>query len=158
VIDVATLLTCAIPMAWDQLRVIRRNTHARLAHYGDAVGSVCAMAAVELVENAIKYGEQVDGLANGSFDLDDREGQIRITVRSGCCRRDHVEEIARRLRSIREVPDRGELFRARAMELLMDPQQTGGLGLYRVAFEGGFDLEYEYDEHRLTMIATRRAG
>lgn len=154
--NTAILLACELPGEWEQVRAIRKTTKQRLAHYGEAVSSACAMVAAELVENALKYGEPVEGLVSGQYCLEDRDGEVRITVLSGCTRPAKIAELARHLQRIREVEDKGTLYEERARELLLDETQSGGLGLYRIAFEGQFHLGHDYRDQRLAMIATRR--
>lgn len=153
-----TLLTCEIPAVWEQACGIWVETQLRLAHHGEDVSSASAMVAAELVENAVKHGEEVPGLPRPIYQLEDGGGEIRMTVISGCRRPERIAVLAGRLRRIREASDHAALYEQRATELLADETQVGGLGLYRVAFEGGFALDHDYRDQRLAVVATRRAG
>ena len=54
--------------------------------------------------------------------------------------------------------DKQALYLARLEELLANAEESGKLGIYRIGFEGGFDLQLDYTNHVVTVTATRKAN
>jgi len=116
------------------------------------------MASSELVENAIKYGESVPGAKAAMFVLDATAESLSIRVINGSTNRQGVAELERRVRELRQTPDKEALYLARVGELLADEEENGNLGIYRIGFEGGFELELDYTNQVVTVTATRNAN
>jgi hypothetical protein len=113
------------------------------------------MVSSELVENAVKYGEEVRAAPSISLSLALTHEKLIITVRNGCDDPAGAKELERRIREISEAPDKSALYMARLEQLLADPLDSGRLGLYRIAFEGQFDLQFDYADKVVSIIATR---
>jgi hypothetical protein len=156
----ARLISCEIPAGWDHVRSLRKDTRLRLAPYGQTLSRAGAMVGSELADNAVRHGERLPGSPSGAYVLEEcglqAGAEIRITVLSRCGRPDVIERLAARLQRIRDEPDRRALYEERALELLGDPDLRGGLGLYRIACEGGFSLHHRYSNGLLTVIASRQ--
>ena len=113
------------------------------------------MTASELVENAVKYGEDVPAARCISFALTVDDETIRIEVSNGSTDKDGVRNLQSRVNEIARTPDKAALYVARLEKLLIEPAENGNLGLYRIAFEGQFDLACRYVDEVVTVTATR---
>ncbi len=150
------LYSTSIEPLWSKARDIRSAVGELLMHYPTQLRSAAMMAASELVENAIKFGEKVPSAPSIFFTLSAQDDELRIETRNGCTKPALVDELAARLDRLAQVADKSSLYIARLEELLADPDDTGRLGLYRIAFEGEFELEYCYRDEVVTVTALRR--
>ena len=141
---------------WLNVRRIRHEVGNLLESCSPDLRSSAMMTASELVENAIKYGEGVPASENVSFHLEASDEGIRIEVANGSTNKQGVCELERRIREITTVEDKQALYVARLSELLSHPGDSGKLGIYRIGFEGGFDLRVDYTDHVVTVTATRK--
>jgi hypothetical protein len=113
------------------------------------------MTASELVENAIKYGESVPGAPTVTFALEATGRRLSIRVINGSTNTLGVAELERRVKDLASAPNKEALYLARLEQLLEHAEDSGKLGLYRIGFEGGFDLAFDYRNDVVTMTATR---
>jgi hypothetical protein len=145
----------SLPLAWHYIRDIRKRVGEALSDSDSELRNATMMVASELVENAVKYGEDVVGatsiLFSCSFDAD----HVRMVVKNGCTDTHAIRKLEQRIQQIADSPDKEALYMARLEELLEDPTESGKLGLYRVAFEGRFDLNATYSDRVVAVTATR---
>jgi len=104
---------------------------------GDAADGL-AMAAAELVENAVKYGEWRGGGTVGVV-LVVEEQAARVAVENPLTDAARLEA---HLAWLRSFPSAQEAYRARIRQIAESNDATrGGLGLVRVAAEAGCTVE-----------------
>ncbi len=142
---------------WPNVRKIRQEVSAVLDSCSPRLRDAAVMTASELVENAIKYGESVPGAPSVTFSLYVEAGQLRIRVVNGSTNAAGVAELARRVRELASATDKQTLYMARLEELLAHSDESGKLGVYRIGFEGGFELACDYTNSVVTVTATRNA-
>ena len=116
------------------------------------------MTSSELVENAIKYGESVPAAETVTFSSKRRRSGCRIRVVNGSTNAPGVAELQRRVQELRGADDKQALYLARLEELLAQADESGKLGIYRIGFEGGFDLQLDYTNNVVTVTATRKSN
>jgi anti-sigma regulatory factor (Ser/Thr protein kinase) len=144
-----------LPHAWQYIRTIRAQVRDALKDCDSARRAAAVMTASELLENAIKYGEDLPGASSISFALTAEGEWVCIEVSNGSADREGIRELQRRVDDVARASDRAALYMARLEELLAKPTESGRLGLYRIAFEGQFDLQCRYTDNLVTVIATR---
>jgi len=149
------LVSSSLPHTWDHIRTIRKQVGEALKDSDPNLCSAAMMVVSELMENAVKYGEGVPSAPNISLSLSMGANKLVISVRNGCGDAPAVKALEQRIREIAEAPDKSALYMERLEQLLADPLDTGKLGLYRIAFEGEFDLQFDYADKVVTIIATR---
>jgi hypothetical protein len=150
-----TSIGVRVPHTWSHVRIIRERVGEELLGAGPALRSAAMMTASELTENAVKYGEDVPAAAHVAFDMWLDESRVTIRVSNGTRDKLGVRELQRRVNEVRNAPDKAALYTARLEELLVKPSESGKLGIYRIAFEGGFGLQCEYADDVVTVTATR---
>ncbi len=142
---------------WADIERLRASVQNCLMAVFTDVGGVNALAMVtgELLENAVKYGHW--GSDGGVFRLrvsGDRR-QAAVTVENPVD--DGAEGPARveaTLRWLGRFQDAGAAYQARLLEVAAAPRGTsGGLGLARVAYEGGCRLRAERAPNTLRVTA-----
>jgi hypothetical protein len=140
---------------WPNVREIRERVDAVLERCPAQLRSAAVMTSSELVENAVKYGESVPAAKDVTFALEATYGRLSIRVANGSTNAAGVAELQRRVAEMRAAADKKALYLARLEEILMNPEDTDRLGIYRIGFEGGFDLELAYADDVVTITATR---
>jgi hypothetical protein len=145
----------SLPHTWDHIRQIRGTVGEALKDAEPSLRAAAIMVTSELVENAVKYGEGVPAAPQISVSLEMGTSAIVIKVMNGSADPSAVDVLARRVDEIMSAPDKSALYMARLEELLAEPTETGRLGLYRIAFEGEFDIDFRYANQVVTMTATR---
>jgi hypothetical protein len=142
---------------WPNVRKIRQEVSAVLESWSSQLREAAVMTASELVENAIKYGETVPAAPSVTFSLEAHPGRLQIRVVNGSTNVSGVGELSRRVDELARATDRQALYLARLEQLLAHPDDSGKLGVYRIGFEGGFDLACDYTNSVVTVTATRNA-
>ncbi|HEX6272821.1 MAG TPA: hypothetical protein VFZ53_07275 [Polyangiaceae bacterium] len=148
-------LKVTIEPVWPTIRKIRQQVGEALAAFPTSVKNAATMAASELTENAIKYGESVAAADSISFKFERYDEQIRIEVANGCTNMNAVHELLECIQQIAEAPDKEALYFARVQRLLENQNESGKLGLYRIALEGQFSLYGRYEDEVVIVAATR---
>jgi hypothetical protein len=148
-------LKISVPSLWDLVRDVRSSVANTLHDADPDLREAAVMAASELVENAIKYGQTVAGHKEATLEVHCEPSRLVIHIRSGVRSPDAAESMLGRLRAIREAKDKNALYIARLRDLMRQPQGASQLGLYRIAAEGGFELDGRIDGDVLHITATR---
>jgi hypothetical protein len=149
------LINMSLPHTWDHIRKIRKSVGEALEDREPALRSAAMMVTSELVENAIKYGQDVPAAPQISLVLSFDHDELRIAVSNGSTDLAGIGELERRVTEIVQAPDKATLYMTRLEELLAQPLESGKLGLYRIAFEGQFELLFNYANDVVTITATR---
>lgn len=145
-----------IPVVRPRTSEVRHAVDQAMAAYAEPLRRAAQMVASELVENAIKYGQHTPELAPIRFVLSLSEQDVTIEVANDIDDRAALAILEARVAAINESADREELLLNRMQEIIDRSTQDSQLGLYRIASEGGFHLEYSYNVSVLTVRATRK--
>lgn len=148
-------LTLEIPATWQFVRNVRRLVEEVLADQPEPVRYAAAMVATELVGNAIKYGEQTPTAPNAKFSISVSNSQVLIEVTNGLKSQERLHEVQRRVEQMTQSQNREQFYLKRLQELLSGSSHGSQLGLYRIGYEGDFNLSFSYDNQVLTVRATR---
>ena len=152
-------LSIAIDPIWGTVREIRAKVSALLTPYSTELRLAATMTASELLENAIKYGESVARAPRIVFSLGLADGIIRIETVNGCNDHENVQRLQARLHRLATTEDPKALYLNSIEELLALASAAtsggSGLGLYRIAAEGGFTLSCHYEDGVVSVLATR---
>lgn len=140
---------------WQRIRDVRRRVSEAAAHLPGEIRAAAVMVTGELVENAVKYGACVPELDDVVVRFSTDDARVTITVSNGVASESAMGEVVARIAQINAAADRETLYIARLQDLLRSPGATGGLGLYRIGFEGNFDLACDRDGQVFTVRATR---
>jgi hypothetical protein len=143
---------------WPNVREIRQQVGNALEDCPEQLRSAAIMTSSELVENAVKYGESVPAAKTVSFQLEATPEMLRIRVVNGSTNASGVAELQRRVQELGRAQDKQALYLARLEELLIQADESGKLGIYRIGFEGGFDLQLDYTNHVVSVTATRKSN
>ncbi|HMU39331.1 MAG TPA: hypothetical protein PKE31_09985 [Pseudomonadota bacterium] len=152
----AQQINMTFPILWNHVRSIREEVFKALADQPETIRIAAMMTMSELVENAIKYGESVENASCVKASMNIDTERIQIVVQNGSSSEKSIQTLARHIDLIQSTEDKGELYLARLTELMAHPGGGSQLGLYRIAFEGGFDLTCNWSNKIVTMTATRR--
>jgi hypothetical protein len=149
------LINTSIRPMWSSIRAIRVAVQTALAQYDDELAEAAIMVSSELLENALKYGEEVEAAPVIQFYLGLIDAAIVVRVANGSTDTEAVEDLKRHVRLVNQSDDKGALYQARLEELLMCSCTSSKLGIYRIAHEGRFDIDCSYHKDVVTVTATR---
>jgi two-component sensor histidine kinase len=141
---------------WDNVERLRQSVqHCLTSVFTDMDGvDALAMVTGELLENAIKYGCWRD--EGGVFRLrlwGDRHGAT-VAVENPVADEEGPARVESTLRFLAGFADSQAAYQARLLEVAAAPRGTsGGLGLVRVAYEGGCRLRADRDGQTLRVTA-----
>lgn len=145
---------------WDIIEKIRNQVRENLAGIGDDTIEASEMTASELTENAVKYGISRKNFPQVGFmfEYNNERDEITIEVTNGVWSEREVERtLGATIDKINNAEDKAVLYTSRLMELLENPQPgVSQLGLLRIAYEGGFDLDYNLKDHIVKVRATKK--
>jgi anti-sigma regulatory factor (Ser/Thr protein kinase) len=145
----------SLPHSWHYIRQVRTQIMAMLSESPKELQHACAMTASELLENGIKYGEPVPALSQVCFSFEVQESAIVMSVQNGALLTHHVEQLQSKIAQMMAAESREELYTQRLLELMENRTDSVMLGLYRIGFEGRFDLHCTYEHQVVTVTATR---
>jgi anti-sigma regulatory factor (Ser/Thr protein kinase) len=140
---------------WQRVREVRRSVEEAGKDLPSELRTAAVMVTSELVENAVKYGESVADCSDIQVRLVISDERITVEVSNGVTSPGELTELFERVRQISESDNKEQLYMARLTELLEQPGTSGKLGLYRIGFEGKFDLESVLEGQTLTVRAQR---
>jgi hypothetical protein len=153
-------LSVSIDPIWGTIRQIRGKVGALLTGYSSELRSAAMMTASELLENAVKYGDGVPQAPQIVFTLSLTEALIQLRTVNGSDDGQNVERLKARLERLAASEDPAALYLDAIRGMLTPPTRDAGdgLGLYRIAAEGGFALSCQYVDRIVDVLATRRIG
>jgi hypothetical protein len=113
-----------------------------------------ATVAGELLENAIKYGEWTDGEQHLRLQIRGEKGNAIVIVENPCNDPASVEQLRASIQWIEGFDSAKEAYCAKLVEVAARAPKAGmsGLGLARVAYEGGCSLEATVDRDASLVV------
>lgn len=144
---------------WERIDKLSGDIEAFMGGYDDETVYDVRMAAVELVENAVKYGYAREAKDEIQIDVALRRGVVEIEVANWVFEDAHLARLRETIARIGAAADPKALYVSRLESLMKeDAGRTGSqLGLARIAYVGGFALELRESEgKRVAVRATKR--
>jgi hypothetical protein len=149
-----------IPATWDSAKQLWDPVHSFFSVHGldgDEAYSL-TMTTAELLENAVKYGDWSDPARNEiRLFVEVTPEEAMIEVEHPAPRQsEELRRLDDRIQWLRGFQNPFEAYVARLMELgaHQGPQQTGGLGLCRIAYEAHCLIDfYVTPENHLRLSA-----
>lgn len=152
-------ISLSITPTWSILKEVQEKTERFMKNKDTKTDIIEAtiMCASELVENAIKYGSSKTGQNNITFDLSTIDDRVLIKVCNGIKDENDALSVKTHIDKLKKTGDPGKLYTERLMQLMDNPKPgLSQLGLYRIAYEGEFKLDYIYQNGILTVLAERK--
>lgn len=155
--DFRFVIDVPVQNRWSNIELLRTSVQSCLeAVFNDVNGrDALAMVTGELLENAVKYGHWADG--GGAFRLrvwgDEHSGSVAVEnpITPGD---EGPARVVALLEWMKGFPSAEEAYEARLLEVAAAPRgSAGGLGLTRIAYEGGCRLRAELLGNVLRMTA-----
>lgn len=146
-----------VSMSVQHMTAIRRFV-AELAHsvVGDAgVAARLALAAHELLENAVKYSSNSQRLVTLRLAIEEKS-TIRVTVMNASDEA-VMEPLRRLLDELNNAPDRSAHYQ-QMIKRSIENEYGSGLGLARISAEGEMHLSCEIHRGLLSVTAEARIG
>jgi len=140
---------------WSPLAAVRSAVDELFADVAPEALEAIRMAAGELAENIVKYGEETDG-SPGQISLTRTLEAVEIRTTNRLTDATQTADLFARLRTIAEAEDLRPQFVERMSQIMNEPNQDStALGLLRVGYEGSFQLSGSYANAIVTIVATR---
>jgi anti-sigma regulatory factor (Ser/Thr protein kinase) len=151
-----------VPHEWERIDGVRESVGSAVmaAHADEELKDALAMVCAELLENAMKYGAPAAAI---TLTVREHDGSLTVTVRNGIDDESpHLRTLRDRVEWLRGFADPAEAYARALAEIYEGAPREGGLGLVRIAYEGGCTVEYELEPRRIAVHARRalpaRAG
>jgi hypothetical protein len=144
-----------IPPTWQFVRNVKRMIEEELLAYPEQLRYATSMVASELAGNAIKYGDKTEGAPRPTLSISARDNQILIEVTNRVLSSEALQQATMRIDQMAQSDKKEEFYLNRLQELLTGSSHGSRLGLYRIGYEGAFDLSYSCVDNMLTIKATR---
>jgi hypothetical protein len=123
--------------------------------YGDLdLCDALAMISSELLENAIKYA---DPQTLVKLEIRDGATDIVVEVTNAIVRAEEVQRLAERIAWMRAHDDPAAAWAAALAEATSPPGERGGLGLLRIAYEGGSQIDFDYSTPGMLKVRASMA-
>jgi hypothetical protein len=152
------LVAMTIDDDWERVELVREAVaRCVVAAYGDDdLRDALSMVAAELLENAVKYGQNG---ASIRFRLEDA-GELAITVTNTVAAGSaDAAKLKERLDWLHTFADPGEAYLQTMAEVFKSGKvddSTSGLGLLRIAYEGACAVECDLSEPGAVTVRARR--
>jgi hypothetical protein len=156
--DQSIHLSYQIDPIWDIVKQIREQVGNELAAYSEDLRQASQMTASELIENAVKYGTGISDAARIDFELTATTLQIMIIVSNRILIQEDYHEVRRHIDLLNAPGANPETLYLNRLQALMTAERSGEktqLGLFRIAYEGLFSLQYHFEQEILTIRAVR---
>lgn len=137
----------------DLVRTSVQNFFAAMFHDVDGCHAI-AMVTGELAENAIKYGSWKGNEPSFRLSVWGDGRHAHVSVESPAAPDDRgVEELVATLRWMKGFASAEEAYRAKLLEIATGSVDTSKLGLVRIAYEGGCQIDAEVSGETLRVLA-----
>jgi anti-sigma regulatory factor (Ser/Thr protein kinase) len=152
------LIALVVPHDWERIELVRTAVGAcAFAVYGDdELRDALSMVAAELLENAIKYGSAHTDV---ELSIRDDAGALTVTVANGVdAGSPHLPKLSERLEWLRSFADPAQAYTRALTSIYGDGTIEGssGLGIVRIAYEGGCSVECDLSRVGQVTVHARR--
>ncbi len=141
---------------WGIVEEIRNKVESTLKQESEDFRLACKMTTSELLENAVKYGHATDNETCIEFSFYMNNEHVTIKVKNSIRTQTDYEDVITHIDEINNSNNPKELY-VKQLAALMKNDKPGKsqLGLYRIAYEGGFTLKYKFADNELTVVAQK---
>jgi hypothetical protein len=141
--------------AWEHVNATREYLVSVLSHtLGDsAVASQIALAAHELIENAIKYS--ASDKSKIRIHVEERSGSMLVTVENDARRQD-ISSLVSEISAVADAKDPMEYYRTKIELAVKRTDGRACLGLARIRFESQMQIRWTISGTRVRITAVRR--
>jgi hypothetical protein len=147
-----------VTSSWENVDLLRASVQSCFEAVFQNLDGCHAIAMVtgELLENAVKYGAWQAQPGSFRLRVEGTAGRATISVENPADPGDpNVAALLGTIRWLNGFGDAGEAYRARLLQIAAAPRdaRASGLGLARVAYEGGCTLTAELADRVVSLAA-----
>ena len=132
-----------ISPTWNTISMIADQVEASMLGKDSNLVSGTVTVLTELIENAVKYGESIPEKKDSNIELhlEIDEGKVQIFISNYVRNNNNLKAFKEHVDKINKTNDPESLYVERLNELMNESKfEESQLGLYRISFEGKFDL------------------
>jgi hypothetical protein len=138
---------------WNMVREVRSQVHNLFTKRNRKIAMAASIVVSELAENAIKYGKpEIDIVC----EID--SGTITFSASNEIDKRADLENLKKHINKIKSTDNPFDLYVAMLENVMTRNMRKSLLGLYRIAGEAGFMLDYFESDKRITVLAKRKVA
>src|SRR5262245_9808362 len=142
------------PARWEWVDTVRQSVETGLSDQDEVLRYAALLAASELAENIVKYGEPCTSACAG-IEVD--VGEELLRVRSVNCVGDEADAraVIAIVEDIAAAADPEERYMQQMEDVMREDRPGSRLGFYRMAAECGLRLSHQFVDGCLTITAER---
>ncbi len=144
-----------MPGRWHHIQEIRDSVRTLLEEHAEDLRNSVVVAISELLENAVKYGVEVPRLPEVEVEINIFGDTVSIRVSNGIDSQDNPLKLREHIAWIKQAADPRDMYLKRLKELRKKRDGSVGLGIYRIAAEGGFTIDAEVSDDVVVVTAER---
>jgi len=144
---------------WEEIDPIREKARLFLADSGLTISTIHALVMVlgELMENSVKYGSYESSKDQIKLAIDIEDNLITVEVSNPIDDNsiDDLHNLDRMIQWVRGHQDPFEAYTERLREVAKKPlhDETSGLGIVRIAYEGDVVLDFFVNQDNLLTVS-----
>lgn len=159
-IDIKFYMKFTARPIWNIVTDIRKQIKFLMEKKNFSIDTVDSLeiTAMELFENAIKYGISTEDAVDVSLEIsyDDKQ-ELQIIVSNGIESEESITNFLELIDKIRNSNNVESLYLSRLQEIARNPKTNKSqLGLFRIAYEAEFIINYEIIGKKLIIKATKK--
>ena len=147
-----------IEPVWDRVASITDEIEDILKSKNIPFVSSAIIVVSELIENAVKYGERGPEKSKSKIQISVSVDENKIKIEASNFIYDplNINNVIEHIEKIKECGDPSIPYIERLHQLLdASPSEPTRIGLYRIAYEGKFKIDYKFENNWLVIFAER---
>ncbi|HNZ27931.1 MAG TPA: ATP-binding protein [Spirochaetota bacterium] len=135
---------------------VKRSIKERLNIADENLLHQIEMVICELLENSVKYCPPENNNQDIELQFINDDKTIKIIVTNNIKSTDDRKNIEETIGKIKSSPDSNNLYVERIREILNAKEHgKSQMGLYRIVYEGEFEITYSIDDDKLSITAVK---
>lgn len=142
---------------WENVKKMRDTVHSSFSEEQQDLAVQSMMVASELIENSFKYGN-----SDVHFNFRVEGDRVTISIDHEVTDTGNLQNLKEHIRMIKKIDDPKKLYQERLMEIADDQKKIRDfgthrkLGLFRIAADGGFELDCDDTGDGMVTIQARK--
>lgn len=146
---------CSFHPKWDYIKKIRKKVYFLVKKIDASIAEETKLVASELCENAVKYSNAIEK-NKIFFEIKIDSDNITIAVTSNFITDNDVNQLTNEIEQINSSENPEKFYKDRLLFIIENKcTKNSKLGIYRIAYETKYKLNYQLYNSSIKVIATR---